>query len=721
MVEVGRPVFQDFPTWLKVTFYVMAAVVHLAFAYGLYRRIRKYARGRPDPRFDRLPWRFWSALRDLATSATIASGDRWAGVAHGLIFWGWMVLFAGTVTLAIDEDVVGLLWPDRKFLHGDFYLGYSLVLDALGVAFLAGLAIMAVRRVRGGVRLDYRRVDRPAGRYDRSRWPAEDWMFLAILTGIGTTGFLIESARIAERFPAYEVWSFFGWVLGHLFRVLGVNEANAGSWHKLFWWVHAVLVFALIARLPYSKGLHMLTSFANLMFRDPLAARRLAPASAGADGQQGLATLADLSWKQLLDVDACTRCGRCHEVCPARGSDAPLSPRDLVLDLRELSDASWGVRRGPLSFRWDGAAGAVSQTLTAAPLAGGLIPADTLWACTTCRACMEVCPVGIEHVPLIVGMRRKLVEDGQVDENLQSALMKFTRQGNSFGQPERMRGRWTQGLPFKVKDVRKEPADYLWFVGDYASYDPRAQEVTRAVARVLAHAGVDFGILYEGERNSGNDVRRVGEEGLFEMLVEHNIRQMEKAKFQRILTTDPHSYNALRFEYPAYGLSREVRHYSEVLAELLQSGRLVVKRPLGYRVTYHDPCYLGRYGGIFEAPRQVLRAIGCEVVEMPRNRRRSYCCGAGGGRIWAGDSLYRGEKPAESRIREAVALDGVTRFVVACPKDMVMYTDAVKTTGNEGRIAVVDLIQLVEEALALEPQAVAAVAAAPGRAPQAVP
>jgi Fe-S oxidoreductase len=332
------------------------------------------------------------------------------------------------------------------------------------------------------------------------------------------------------------------------------------------------------------------------------------------------------------------------------------------------------------------------------PVAGGVIKAETLWACTTCRACVEVCPVGIEHVPIIVEMRRSLLDEGEMDPKLQEALMNLAKYGNSFGISDRMRAKWTKELPFKIKDARKEPVEYLWFVGDFASYDQRVQDITRKVAKVFQQTGLDFGILYEGERNSGNDVRRVGEEGLFLMLAEQNMKSLGKATFKTIVTTDPHSLNALRNEYGQLGGNYEVIHYTELLCRLIESGELRFERPLGYHVTYHDPCYLGRYNRVFDAPRSILKALGLQFTEMGRCRENSFCCGAGGGRIWMAEMNIQ-ERPSVNRIREAIALGNTEYFVVACPKDVTMYTDAVKTSGSEGKIEVRDIIELVYEAL----------------------
>ena len=378
-------------------------------------------------------------------------------------------------------------------------------------------------------------------------------------------------------------------------------------------------------------------------------------------------------------------CNRCQDVCPAHSSGQVLSPAALEINKRYF------LNKNLAAF--------ASGQLNPPPLLEMAISKEAVWACTTCYACVHICPVGNRPMLDIVEIRRHLIYQGdELDPNLQAALESFMRQGNSFNKPARRRARWAKkGLDFKIKDARKEPVEYLWFVGDFASYDPRMQENTQTVARLFHRAGLDFGILYEGERNAGNDVRRVGEEGLFEMLVEHNLEVLGKAQFQAIVTTDPHSYNVLKNEYRAYGLEVPVYHYTEVLADLLESGRLKPARRLEAVVTYHDPCYLGRYNGVTEAPRRILRALGVDFREMPRCRENTFCCGAGGGRIWMDTAT--GERPSEQRIREAAALgEDLRYFVVACPKDMAMYSDAVKTTGYEGKIEVVDIARLVAEA-----------------------
>jgi Fe-S oxidoreductase len=395
--------------------------------------------------------------------------------------------------------------------------------------------------------------------------------------------------------------------------------------------------------------------------------------------QVGYGVVGDLTREHLVSLDACTKCGKCHVACPANASGYPLSPRDLILDLRELA-----AHEGPTAK------------------IGDRVRPDTIWSCTQCMACVEICPVGIEHVPIINQLRRRLVEVGELDPMLQSRLEAVYDTGNSFGEAKRKRPRWTRELDFELKDIRKEPAELLWFVGDYASFDARNQRATKALARILRSAGTDFGILFDAEKTAGCDVRRAGEEGLWASLAEENVRTISGCEFDRIFSSDPHTFHTLRNEYPQHGGNWTVLHHSQLLLELLDEAAISPSRPLGYRVTYHDPCTLGRYNGVYEAPRRVLEAIGCELVEMPRNRDNSFCCGAGGGRIWMSELKQDGVKRAsEQRIDEAVALGGLDYFVVCCPKDVTMYEDAIKTSGHQGELELRELSELVLEALDL--------------------
>jgi Fe-S oxidoreductase/nitrate reductase gamma subunit len=657
--EKGRPVMWDMPVGLQVLWYGLAAVSVLVFLYGVALPLLRYRRapraGLPPVR--ELPGRLYAATKRLYSHRPIERRDRYAGWAHRGIFYGWVVLAIGTVIVLLDHDVTGPILGFH-FFKGNFYLGYKAVLNALGFALILGLLMMMVRRA----------FLRP----EKLVYRAGDWILVVSLLVIALTGYLLEGVRIAMDAPGYNAFQFGGWLPALALDGLGDDTLHAVR--HATWWFHGLLAITFVAAIPYSKASHMLTSYASMVLRDPKAGKRLRTVSEDQE-EAGYATLEDFSALHLLHLDACTKCGRCHEACPATNTGQPLSPRDVVLDLRAL--ASGGV--------------------TGDVIGPERVREETIWSCYQCNACVEACPVDIEQAPIINQIRRRLVERGELDAGLQSTLQVIHKSGNSFGESKRKRGRWTAELDFEVKDARKEPVDVLWFVGDYASFDPRSQEVTRALARLFRSAGVDFGILYDGERNSGNDVRRAGEEGLFEALAEENIATLEGCEFNRVVTSDPHSLNTLRNEYPELGGSWPVVHHTSLLWELLAEGRLSVANRLGYRVTYHDPCYLGRMTGGYDAPRAVLDAIGCQLVEMPRNRDNSFCCGAGGGRIWIADEPGA-ERPSENRIHEAVGQGPLDYFVVSCPKDVTMYEDAIKTSGNSDRLELRELTELVAEA-----------------------
>ncbi len=691
-----RETFAGLSTWQIVLWYCLIGVSVAVFAAGVVLLVAKYRRGRGAfGRIDRPLARLGETAWIVLTHAWIRRRDGVAGLAHALVFYGFLVLFLGTVILAFQDDIAKPLFG-FDFFRDDFYLGYSLFLDLFGGALLLGLAVLALKRgILRPARLDYRRPDREE---DRTRYVVGDWVFLSSLVFLGATGFLLEAFRIAETDPPFETWSPLGWLVGQGLRDAGLVGSAAADAHFALWWVHGIVALFWVSSIPFTKAVHMLASPANVLVRDRRAGRRLPLLEANAEPEEvGYGRIGDLTWQHLLSLDACTKCGKCHAACPATASGYPLSPRDLVLDLREVAEGAMGIRR---------ALGLPPLYDAEADLVGNPIRPETVWSCTQCMACVEICPVGIEHVPIINQLRRRLVERGEMDPLLQETLETIYESGNSFGEAKRKRARWTRELGFEVTDIRKEPAELLWFVGDYASFDPRNQRATQALARVLRQAGVDFGILYEAERTAGCDVRRAGEEGLWRALAEETIALLSGCEFERILTSDPHTFHTLRNEYPDLGGSWQVVHHSQLLLELIEAGRLAFPEPLPYRVTYHDPCTLGRYNGVYEEPRRVLRALGLELVEMPRNRDNSFCCGAGGGRIWMKE-LPGTRRPSEARIEEAVALGGIDYFVVACPKDVTMYEDAIKTSGHQGDIALRELSELVLEALALEPLAAA--------------
>lgn len=653
----------------EIFVYGIMGLASLILLIRLYMRASLWWRvGRPEMRWDKLHMRL-GRLINYAIVQTRVLSQRYPGAMHVAIAWGFFIFFMGTALATIDSHFF-------KFLQGNIYLLYKFVLDIFTVFFLVGAALAAYRRF----------VQKPRR---LTLQPGFAWS-LALITVIVVGGLLVESLRLAVEQPAWAWSSPAGWIVAQLWIATGASDATLEGWHVGVWVFHLLTVALLFVTLPAGTLLHILTGPLNVFFsKTDRPVGQLAPIAETAEGEPIYASkLPDLTWKQLLDGDACTECGRCQDACPAFAAGKPLSPKELVLSVRDALH-----RDGPAFVNGNGNG-------QAAPLVvGEAVTSDVLWSCTTCGACVRECPVLIEHIDSIVDMRRYLVIEGEVDSELQDALANLARYGNSFGKSGRARARWSKPIEPKIKDARKEAVDYLWFVGDYASYSATLTDITQMTAEVFQSAGLDFGIMYDGEQNAGNDVRRAGEEGLFEMLVEKNAEALGQCDYQTIVTTDPHTYNTLKHEYTAeINGSRPILHYAELLDQLIASGQLKFNKKLGYKVTYHDPCYLGRYNDVYDAPRRVIEATGCELIEMPRHRDGAFCCGAGGGRIWMEEGEVE-ERPSESRIREAAELDGVTTFIVACPKDVTMYQDAVKTAGQEDRLAVKDLIELVHEAL----------------------
>lgn len=579
----------------------------------------------------------------------------WSGVLHLFVFFGFIVLFT-----AILQSFGSGLIPGFTLAPVGGNTWIALLQDIFAVLIIVALGMAAWQRV----------VLKPA-RFAGSK-VADAWIIYGLVLAVAGTMLL----EFASQIVASGVWT--GWrpVSGGIAAILaatGMTTAQAGMAEHVFYWAHIFAVLAFLMYIPGSKHRHIFTAIPNIYLRNLGPKGALPPA--GVD-EPGVSHIDQFNWKHKLDLISCTECGRCQEACPANAAGMPLSPKKVIMDLRD--------------HMFDRESGKCLET----PLIGGVIKPETLWACTSCRACLDVCPVHIEPMTKIIEMRRSLVEEGAVEPMLQDALASLQRNGNSLGKPGRQRAKWTKELSFKIKDARTEPVDVLWFVGDYASFDARVQRITVKVAETLHAAGVDFGILYDAEQNSGNDVRRVGEEGVFEMLAKHNIDTIDACDFKRIMTTDPHSLNALRQEYKLFGRDYDVVHYTQLLLELIEAGQLKVDTGEGTVVTYHDPCYLGRYNGGFDAPREIIRLAGHQLHEMGRCRENSFCCGAGGGRIWMDDSMAV-ERPSESRIREAIELGDVKLFVVACPKDTVMYSSAVQNLGFADRLQVKDIIDLV--------------------------
>jgi len=597
------------------------------------------------------------------------------GISHFFIFWGFLVLSL-TIMQAMIEGLVTFAEPHFTLpIIGTF--GPLALLQDFFAVFVTIAVMYAL----------YVRVSVDPERYKGSH-KSQGVMVLLFIFTIMLSLLVMNGIRINQGVDPISQWRPISKIVGSIF--VGLAEGPQRAIEEIAYWIHLGVVLIFLTELPGGKHFHVVTSVPAVLLRN-LEPRGWLPAAPEFNGDVGVSVVERFRWRQMLDYYTCTECGRCQDVCPAYTSGLPLSPKLLMMGLRDNL-----MERGKALSVAQGDEAA--KAILAKPLVGDVITDEILWSCTTCYACDQECPLFIEHVTPIVDMRRHLIIEGRMDEMLQDALDKLGRYGNSFGQSDRARAKWTVGLETKIKDARKEPVEYLWFVGDYASYNASCKDSTLRTASVFQNLGLDFGIMYDGERNAGNDIRRVGEEGLFEMLVEDNLASIARCNFQRIVTTDPHSYNTLKNEYPFKNGNHKVLHYAELLDELLSTGKLKFSKKLDYTVTYHDPCYLGRYNDVYDAPRRVIEATGCSLIEMQNHGDRALCCGAGGGRIWMDEGSVK-ERPSETRIHEAVKIPGVQYFVVACPKDTSMYQDAIKTTGYEDRLVVKDLIDLVHEAL----------------------
>ncbi|WIV66413.1 (Fe-S)-binding protein [Natrialbaceae archaeon AArc-T1-2] len=707
--EVTRETYWGITSTGTAVFYYLAAVTILVFLYGVYRRFARYTAGEEEW-FDRLD-DLGSRVR---TAATIAlsnekqfNRDLYGGVMHAFILWGFLTLLIATAIIGFEQYATEMVL-NMTFWEGDFYLAYQFMVDAMGLLFVVGIGMAMYRRywVRNG-RLWGRHTSR------------EDDIFIWTLFLLGVGGFVLEGLRIyATGMPDHEVVSFVGYGLAMVFDAIGLpvaGEAGLGlsaglltaeNLHWLSWWSHSILAFFFIAWIPYAKPFHMLSSFANVVTRDEKAGARLPGVPADLDATNA-ESIDDFTWKELLDQDACTKCGRCSSVCPAKASDRPLDPRDVILDLK--------------AYREERDAGGEEVPIVAD--GGGVIDTETMESCMACMACMDACPVEIEHLNSFTRLNRQMADQGDVAPSMQDVFQNVMQNGNTFGDSPRSRADWADDLEFDLTDAREEEVEYLWYVGDYPSYDERNKQVARSLARILEAADVSFGILFEDEKYDGNDIRRVGEEFLYVELAGHHVESFEDCEFEKIVCTDPHSYNTFKNEYPEVDFEEfaddpmmpfeydeywnadgeiEVYHWSQAVEELVAEGSLELDGDeLEYTVTYHDPCHLGRYNDEYEAPRELIRATGADLHEMPRSHADSFCCGGGGGGLWM--DFEEEPKPSEERLREALedtdAGSAIEKFVVACPMCMTMYEDGRKTGDFEDEIEIVDVAELIVEAI----------------------
>jgi Fe-S oxidoreductase len=653
-----RDTFWGIPHWAQLALYAGATIALALFVWGVVQRVRLWLGGRPEMRWDRPLTRVGLVIKYGLLQVRVLS-QSYPGIMHATIFWGFLALFMGTVLATIDYDVT-LPLLGVKILKGPFYLFYEVVLDLFGLFFVIGLGMACYRRF----------VKRPA-RVD----PDPKFAYaLLILFVINVTGFVMEGSRLAAVKPWWAPWSPVGYAVGQGFLALGLGEGALRGLYLGTWLFHAAVVFVFIAMLPRSYFMHLLTTPLNVFFS------KLGPRGAIAKIENieeaeslGISKFEEFSWKRRLDFDSCVECGRCQDVCPATMSGSALNPKAVIVKLKRYM-LSGDTR----------------------PIHGEVIHPDELWACTTCMACVEECPAHIDIVDTIIDLRRYLtLSEGTLPSTAPMSLQNIERAGNPWGLAPADRLGWAEGLDVPVLEAGR-PVEYLYWVGCSASYDRRNQAIARSVVKILKKAGVSFGVMTE-ERCHGEVARRLGNEYLYQMLADENVGNIKQYSFEKVITHCPHCFNTIRNEYPQFGGDFAVLHHSVVIRELLRAGRVQPVKPLDKTVAFHDSCYLGRYNGIFDAPRETAIYVpGLKLVEMPRSRERGLCCGGGGGQMWM-------ETPAQKRvnvIRVEEALTVKPDIVAsACPFCLAMVDLGRKVVGAEERLQVKDIAELVAESL----------------------
>ncbi len=670
---IHRTVFEGIPGALQIAFYTVIPMMLIWGSLRFADRIRNWERGAPDRR-KTTRTNVKRRLADYRAGVYMRTllRDSAAGLMHSMIYFGFLVLLGVTTVLEIDHQMP----PALKFLHGDVYRAYAAVGDIAGVVFTGGVIWAIVRRY----------VQRPYR--IRIKTKPEHALGLGVLLAIGVTGFGAEMFRIAEGLSAgenldHEKWSVIGYPLAQL--VDGASAGTLSTWHQGWWVAHVLSFIAFLAILPVTMLRHMFTSPMNMYLKDrdrPKGAMKAMPNLTETSLETfGAHVVEDFTWKQLLDLDACTMCGRCTSVCPAHATGKPLDPREIVLKSGEVMAATAAHAPGgkvspPL--------GVDSEITISANSLFERITAEEIWSCTSCKACDEICPVNIEILDKILDMRRYLaLMESDFPAELGNAYRAMENQGNPWGMNQGERGDWAKDLDVTVLDPSSPfTHEYLYWVGCAGSFDDKNKRVTQSMAKLLKRAGIDVAILGPNEMCTGDSARRSGNEYLFQMLAMPNVEMLNGMGVQKIITQCPHCFNTLANEYPQLGGKYEVVHHSQLLESLIESGKLDVSNAtLEERITYHDSCYLGRHNDVYMAPRNVVGSIsGVEVVEMPRNGTKGMCCGAGGARMWMEENI--GTKVNDERAAEAIST-GATRVATACPFCYVMLDDGVKGAGKE--------------------------------------
>jgi Fe-S oxidoreductase/nitrate reductase gamma subunit len=676
--------------------YILAALVVVAFLYGFARRRRLWHVGKADERTGGGFVKRWKIFLGTAVvdgffhrkflavaenqghrpvrTADLRPRESFGGIAHYFIFSGMILLFLGTATDTVSHDMY-------YFLYGNVYLAQVVLLDYGGLITLIGVALFAYRRyIRRPERLDNQ---------------SQDAIALVLVSVLVITGFFIQAVRLAYVHPAWEWWTPIGKIISLAFGA--ASPAALLTAHRGLWWFHALLALGTIGyvALTWNRFWHIFVAPMNIFSRNLGPRGQMTSIDLEKAECFGAAKIQDFSWKSLMDLDACTRCGRCSDVCPARLSGKPLNPKTIVQGLKGVFE-----KQAPLLLAGkhspQGQPAGERAAAAAVPIIGAAISTDAIWNCTTCFACQEVCPVSVEPMIKINEMRRNLVLDQAViPETAEGALRSIEDRGHPWRGTQLTRTTWLEGLGVPTM-AESSDVDILFWVGCTEALEERSLKVAQAIARLLQKAGVKFAVLGDEESCCGDPARRLGNEYLFQTLAQRNIETLQKYAVKKILTACPHCYNSLKYEYPQLGGEFEVIHHSQFLLGLIEEGRLGISSSPRLKVTYHDACYLGRYNSLFEEPRRLLSYLpDIDFVEMGRNRERSFCCGAGGGHLWLEEQKV-GERINVMRTEQALEV-GAGAVATACPYCLQMFQDGIKTKAAEEALRVMDISELLME------------------------
>jgi Fe-S oxidoreductase len=644
----------------RLWFGLLVLVAAVTFAWSVRRRVRVLMAGAPDDRFTRIPERIRKTL-EYAFAQKRMFRDFYAGVFHIFIFSGFVVLTVRVASLVIEGLVPGfVLLPGRA---GDLY---ALAKDVLEVLVLVGVGMALFRRA----------LARPK----RLDLTLDAWMVLFLIGLLISADLVSEGAKVALRPELSSAWAPAVGALGVVLN--GASPAVLSGLYTSGWWIHLIVILFFGNYLPYSKHFHILTSIPNIFFMNLQPMGRLKPLDLENSEKFGVSKVEDMTWKAMLDGYTCTECGRCRVVCPTALTGKPLDPKVFIGELRDAVYEATPEILGETRRQGNGSASAKATADSRRALIGGWISEDTLWACTTCGWCTTACPVFIvPAVDKIIEMRRHLVlEKAEFPKEMQTAFRGMETNGNPWGMAAASRADWAKGLPVvTMQEAKGKDIEVLFWVGCAGSYEDRAKRVSKALVEILHEARVSFAILGTEETCTGDSARRMGNEYLFQTLAQQNIEILNGYGVKKIVTNCPHCLNCLKNEYRDFGGKYEVVHGSQLVADLIASGRVRMAGEIAETITFHDPCYLGRYNGVYDAPRQILNAIpGLKLTELDRSREKGLCCGAGGGRMWMEEKL--GARINQTRMKE-IAESGAGAVGVSCPFCMVMIGNAKEEIG----------------------------------------